>query len=64
MQVCDQLGAVLLPHFCVLVPVQVFSLERSNVYLEEMVTRKFNVPFFVKSEHQFEQSYPSTSRER
>ena len=61
---CGQLGAVLLPHACVPVPVQVFSLERSNVYIEEMVTRKFNVPFFVKSEHQFEQSYPSTSRER
>ena len=54
----------MLPDACMLVPVQVFSLERSNVYLEEMDTRKFNVPFFVKSEHQFEQSYPSTSRER
>ena len=63
MQLCGQL-VLLLPQFYVLVPVQVFSLERSNVYLEEMVTRKFNVPFFVKSEHQFEQSYPSTSRER
>ena len=63
-QLYGQLGAMLLPHLYVLVPVQVFSLERSNVYIEEMVTRKFNVPFFVKSEHQFEQSYPSTSRER
>ena len=43
---------------------QVFSLDHVRDYTDELMTKRFSVPFFVKSAHDFERRYPRNSHDR